>query len=425
MAQVIALVLYNAAFLILGPFYLLGRRLKRRPCAPLADRLWRFPKLRGDAPVIWIHGVSVGEILAARGLVVRLRREWPEYQVVLSTTTLTGQAVAQKEYPECTVFFCPFDLYWSVKRALHCIRPEMVILMELELWPQLLALLDQRAVPVILANGRLSLRSAKGYQHLLRVFPSLLHPIRHFLMQNDDHARRVADLGVSSERIEVLGNLKVDNLHEEAMLSPQAMDRTRPAEALVWLAGSTHDGEEAAVLDAYLNAKKNLDHLVLILAPRHPERVPQIEGLLRQRHLNWRLWSEGAGLPMSHGVVLVDTLGELSGLFALADLVFLGGSLVPVGGHNVLEPAAAGVFQIWGPHTGTVDEFVCELVEEGAALQISGPSALSSAVQSLLADGPRRDAGGQAARRVVARHRGALAETMNILGGCRPGRMND
>jgi 3-deoxy-D-manno-octulosonic-acid transferase len=412
--------LYLFGTVVVGPVYLLVRLAKKKATAPWAERLWRFPAPQTDRPKIWIHGVSVGEILAARGLVRRLALEWPNYEVVLSCTTPAGFEVARQEFPDLTRFYCPLDYSFAVGRAFRAIQPRLFILMELELWPNLLLKMEKERVPVVLANGRISKRSARGYRKLQWIHPRLLAPISRFLMQNDDHAERLKNLAVPSDRIEVFGNLKVDNLSFDAETSLRLAKELGLDCDLVFVAGSTHPGEDEVVFRAYLSARKDLGSLRLVVAPRHLGRLDAIESLAQSLGLKTvRRKDVQVADDKNNSVILVDTMGELPTFFGLADVVFLGGSLAPIGGHNVLEPAACGVIQILGPHTESVQGFVDELKADGAAVVAHDELAMTRALCAILADGSNREAAEIAALDVVERHRGALGRTIKVLGEIR------
>ncbi len=407
---------YALAAILIGPFYLIWRCFKGKAMAPMAERLFRFPVPKSKKPVVWIHGVSVGEILAARGIVEGLRGRQPSVEVVISATTPTGLAIAKREYPELLCLYCPLDFSSSVGRALSQIQPKLFVLMELELWPNLLLGLAQRKVPIVLANGRLSARSARGYGRLQKFHGRLFTPISKFLMQGEEHRDRLLQLSVPDDRIEVLGNLKVDNLMVDPRVSEILSDELGFREEMIFVAGSTHCGEDESVFRAYLTARNNLGSLRLILAPRHLERLDRIESLAASLGLKTvRRKSGQVADDRSNSVVLVDTLGELPIFFGLADVVFLGGSLAKVGGHNVLEPAACGVFQILGPHTWTVQGLVDELKAVDAVAIVNDEATLSQELSAILSNKSRREAAHLSAKQVVARHRGALDQTMRVL----------
>ncbi|MCB9831669.1 MAG: 3-deoxy-D-manno-octulosonic acid transferase [Planctomycetes bacterium] len=411
----IVLALYSLVLGIGLPLYRLRRRFGRRPVAPAAARSRDFPR-RADRPVIWLHAVSVGEILAARALLEELARAWPDHEILISTTTRAGMAMAEREYPGLRRFYCPYDLAGPVRRALAALRPDLLVLVELELWPRLLDECRRRGLPVVLVNGKLSESSARGYRRLLRLLPRLLEPVRLLAVQNEDQARRFAALGDLGARIRVTGNIKVDNLPPTP--SPEDGRKLRLSlgfgDAPLFLAGSTHEGEDEAVLDATLAIRSEMPNCRLVLAPRHLERLPAIEAAVRDRGLV--SVRKSAPCRGDETVLLVDTMGELAGLFAAADLVFLGGSLVPRGGHNLLEPAAAGRMQIVGPWLWTVAETAAELEAAGALAVVPDAGSLGPRARGLLCRGPEeRKRAAEAARAVVERHRGATARTVKVM----------
>ena len=409
---------YGLAALAVGPFFWLWRVFNAKPLAPLADRLYRFPSFSDERPLIWIHGVSVGEILAARSLVVALRSRYPDRRLVLSYTTPTARAVAHQHYPDLVSFYCPLDFGFAVRRAVRALSPQILVLMELDLWPNLLRQLKREQIPVLVANGKISPKSQAGYGRLLKIMPGFLAGIRRFCVQNEEYARRFRALGVEEERIDVTGSLKVDNL-------PPALDSmasTTACKALgvdskvrLFLAGSTHPGEDEAVFDAYLAVFKKFPNLRCVLAPRHLERLSAIEVLARSKGLRTRRLSLVREADDDNEVVLVDSMGDLPSFYAAADVVFLGGSLSRTGGHNVLEPAACGVPQILGPHTWTVSELSQALAQAGGAFVVEDARELGLTLSRLLGDEEARCQAGRAARLVVDEHRGATKRTMAAL----------
>ncbi|MEZ6194375.1 MAG: glycosyltransferase N-terminal domain-containing protein [Planctomycetota bacterium] len=408
------------------PFRHLRRRLSGRPAkrrAPVAERLGGFPSPPGEARSLWIHAVSVGEVLAARGLVARLAETWPELPIVVTTTTPAGLAEARRHFADHTVSYSPLDFSWVVRRAFRAFRPELLVLVELDLWPNQLRRARREGVPVVVVNGKLSERSARGFRRLRRLGLDPFDAIVRFLLQTERYRRRWLDVGLSAERLSVIGSLKVDNLPAAvpegrgALLRRELGLEGRP----VWLAGSTHEGEEAAVLRVHRNLRERHPELVLVIAPRHLERLPRVEELCAREGLPGRRRSAttgGGGEP----VVLLDTMGELAGLFAGVDLVFLGGSLVPVGGHNVYEPAAAGRPQVVGPHVGTVAEAVADLAEVGALVEAADEGALERALEAWLLDPEAARAAGNAGREALDRARGATERTIEALRAVREGR---
>lgn len=411
---------YLVVLLVIGPFWWLYRSLSRRPVAPLGDRLFGLPDLANrpaSERVLWIHGVSVGEVLAARGLVLGLTGSTMVDRVVISTTTRAGFEVAVREYGERDVFHAPLDFSFVLRRVFRRIAPKALVLMELELWPNMLAVAKREGVPVIVANGKLSLKSARGYGRLMKIVPRFLDPIRFFCMQNEEYATRLSGLGVGVDRILVTGSLKADNLPAAPDATSRQLVRAEwgiGADEVVWMAGSTHEGEEEAVLQAW-NELRDEVRGRLVLAPRHPDRVPSVLGSVEKAGLTWVKRSEISASSPREAVVVVDTMGELARLFSAADVVFLGGTLVPVGGHNILEPAAEARIVVLGPHSWTVRDAVQELVEVGGAMIVDDRSGLAEVVRPLLSDFAMRESGGHAARAVVDRHRGASKLTCQSI----------
>ncbi|MCA9322082.1 MAG: 3-deoxy-D-manno-octulosonic acid transferase [Planctomycetes bacterium] len=411
-------VLYLTAAIVVGPFWWLGRRLRGgRPLAPLADRLYRFPRVAPGAPVIWVHGVSVGEVLAARGLIERILIDRPNHQVVVTVTTRAGYDVARREYPDQVVAYAPLDLSGAVKRALRSFRPSVLILMELEIWPNWLRICADRGVAVAVANGKMSERSLRGYRRLRRILPDLLQPIGLFCVQSDEVSRRLAELGVEEGRRQVSGNLKVDNL--PATPQTEAATRLRRelglGEVPVLVAGSTHEGEESLVAEAWIGLRESVPDLALVLAPRHLERIGALEGWFATLGVPTLRRSQRPSSGSSEAVRLVDTMGELAQLYATADLVFVGGSLVEVGGHNLLEPAAQAKPLLFGPYVWTVKDSARRLIESGAAWSVGDARDIMAAAKPLLLDPAARVRAGDAARAVVDEQRGAVGRTARLI----------
>jgi 3-deoxy-D-manno-octulosonic-acid transferase len=415
-------VLIDLAYLLIAitvaPFWYLRRRLARKVVAPLRERLGGFPRSGRDERILWIHGVSVGEIRAARGLVETCEREQPERRIVLSVTTQAGFDIARREYPGRTVFYSPLDFSWVVRQAFDQVRPEALVLMELELWPNLLREAAARAVPVIVANAKMSKRSARGYRRLLKVLPRFLDPVAVFCLQHESFLPRFAALGVPEERTPVTGVMKVDNLPAGGDAD---LRRRRRAELglqtgdFLFVAASTHAGEETAVFDAYRVLRREFGRLRLALAPRHVTRAAQIEAEAAACGLRTVRKSSGQSAPDADTVLVIDTMGELDAFFAAADVVFVGGSLVPVGGHNILEPAAWGVPVIFGPHTWTVSFFAEEVIEQHAGRRVDGAAGLADAVGSFVRDACAKEDAGRRARGVIDRNRGATRRTVDAI----------
>jgi 3-deoxy-D-manno-octulosonic-acid transferase len=377
----------------------------------------------GD-PVVWVHAVSVGEVMAAAPLVERLRRARPDVTVVLTTVTDTGARVVRERLAHLGVVhrFFPLDLPGAVRRVVEALHPALFVAVETELWPNVFRHLRRRGVPVMIANGRLSDRSYRRYQWVRPLLGRVLAGVRVFAMQSEEDARRVIALGAPPDRVLVTGNLKYEPLPDPAggvELWRRLLGLTpgRP----VWVAGSTHRGEDEAVLEAHAQALREDPELTLIVAPRHPERVPEVVGLVQAR--GWQAVRRSA-LPRVAGprlpdgappVIVLDTVGELAQLYGVADVVFMGGSLVPVGGHNMLEPALRRKPILVGPHTENFRDIAALLVEAGGALVVSDSQQLAAELARLLRDPSRRAAMGTAAAQAAASRQGAVEATVQLL----------
>jgi len=386
---------------------------------PLALRE-RFGFVRVPPPPLsngrfWVHAVSVGEVMAAVPLVQALSARWPAADVVVSTVTATGEHVARARFGEAaaTVTF-PLDFRGAVRRAVRRVQPACFIALETELWPNLLRALRQARVPAVLANGRISDRSYRRYRLVRRLFRRVLGDIALFCMQSEEDARRIISLGAAPERVLVTGNLKMEAPSGDAGAEQLWRRLLHLGSAPVVVAGSTHRGEESIVLDAFLAVRPAADGLRLVLAPRHPERLDEVEGLARARGLSVVRRSRvnpGHGAP----VVLLDTMGELASLYAIADVIFVGGSLVPIGGHNVVEPALHAKAVVFGPHMANFRDAAALLLRADAAVQVADETALAATLGRLLADAPARQALGRAAWNAVRAHQGACVRTVAAL----------
>jgi 3-deoxy-D-manno-octulosonic-acid transferase len=388
---------------------------------PLAARerlgFLRVPPPPAPGGRFWVHAVSVGEVMAAVPLVQALRARWPEADVVVSTVTATGQRVAQARLGDVAALVTfPLDFHGAVRRAVRRVGPRCFVALETELWPNLLRALSRAGVPAVLANGRISDRSYRRYRRVRLLFRRVLADVALFCMQSEEDARRIIALGASPDRVVVTGNLKMEAPAGEAGAERLWRRLLHLGEAPVVVAGSTHRGEEALVLDAFLAARGRADGLRLILAPRHPERLDEVESLAGGRGLRVVRRSRvtaGQAAP----VILLDTVGELASLYGVADVIFVGGSLVPIGGHNVIEPALHGKPVIFGPHMGNFREAARLLVHGGGGVQVRDGEELATAMVRLLEDPRARQAAGQAAWRAVRTHQGACVRTVEALQG--------
>jgi len=398
---------------------LLARRRRAGYGRDLVQRLGRLGHGLPSEPRCWIHAVSVGESTAAVPLVEGIRHRWPELGVVVSTITPTGaRIVAERLAGTATHRYFPIDLPGPVRRALDTARPRFFIAIETELWPNFLRALARRGIPAMIANGRISDRSFRRYRWVGWLMRRVLADVSVFAMQTDEDARRIIALGAPPARVVVTGNLKSD-LVPEAIAEDTSAWRERlrlGADARLWIAGSTHRGEEAVVLDAFQRVRTRCPGLALLLAPRHPERAGEVEDLIRGRGL---AAARRSRLPVNGApgaVVILDTVGELAALYSLAEVVFVGGSLVPVGGHNVLEPAMRGKPVLVGPHMSNFREGAELLERSGGGLVVKDGPELERELARLLEDRDLARRMGEAARQAFTGRQGAVSATLDLVG---------
>ncbi|HEV8227937.1 MAG TPA: 3-deoxy-D-manno-octulosonic acid transferase [Methylomirabilota bacterium] len=396
----------------------LVRRLRRSGYErSLAERFGRYGDELPAEPRCWIHAVSVGEAATAVPLVEAIGRRWPELAVVMTTVTPTGaRVVADRLDGKVTHRYFPFDLPGPVRRALGAVKPRFFIGMETELWPNFLRALERRGVPAMIANGRISDRSFRRYHRVRFLTARMLRDISVFAMQSQEDARRIIALGALPERVVVTGNLKTDLAPPEAGGEAVWQRLLGIAEDdLVWIAGSTHRGEEAAVLEAFKGLRVRFPTLALLLAPRHPERAPEVERLAADAGLSTIRRSELPRDRGRHAVVILDTVGELAQIYRVGTVVFVGGSLVPTGGHNMLEPALLRKPVLFGPHTSNFRESAELLLRAEGAVLVAEVSQLEARVGELLSDGDRRRRMGEAALHAIVSRQGAVQQTIELV----------
>ena len=417
--------LYSLLLYLALPFALL-RLLWRSWRAPAYRRRWR-ERLGwyGDRPLaagIWIHAVSVGETQAAAPLIKYFLDKHPDLGVMVTTTTPTGSARLRALFEDqVRHVYIPFDLTPILTRFLNRVRPRLVLVMETEIWPNMLRVCQGRGIPVILGNGRLSARSARGYARLGGFARQTFSRLSLVAAQTNADAQRFIDLGVPSERVRVTGSIKFD-LRQPASLqdSAEAMRRLWGTDRPVWVAASTHEGEEEPLLKGHRQILARLPTALLVLVPRHPERFDRVASLAGRLGLPAVRRSSGRSCGPEDAVFLGDTMGELPALIAAADAAFIGGSLVPVGGHNLLEAAAAGVPVAIGPHAFNFAQITELLVQEGAAVQVANADALANLMVDWLDDAATRARIGENGQRVVASNRGALGRLIALIESLEP-----
>jgi 3-deoxy-D-manno-octulosonic-acid transferase len=408
--------LFAVAFLLYCPVLLWRQWLARRPQPSLRERMGFVPRLPGDRPVVWVHGVSVGEVKAASNFLAQLRRARPDLRLLVSATTPNGHLVARHEHPDLPVVFYPLDFANFPARALDRIRPSCVLLMELEIWPNFLQAARTRDIPVAVINGRISERSFNGYRWARGLLPQL-DLITMYCVQDRAYQQRLIDLGVDRSRVFVTGNMKYDSVamarHDDA--AAELRPWLAPHGEQVLVAGSTHHDEELAVVAAVTSVQAEAPLPVrIVLVPRHPERAAAIAEQVAAVGRPVVRWSEVRDRlpPLAQDtVVVVDTIGQLQRFYAGADVAFVGGSLIPHGGQNMLEPAAQGRAVIFGPHTTNFRRDVELLLAAEAVVQVPDRRAFARELGHLLRDPARRAAFGARAIQVIADNQGATART--------------
>jgi 3-deoxy-D-manno-octulosonic-acid transferase len=412
-------------FVVVSPYFVYQAIRYKKYIGSLRQRLGYLPisfNVDGEES-IWIHAVSVGEALTARALAEDLKTRYPRLRLFLSTTTLAGQEVARRSLHHVdAVFYFPFDWTFIVRRTLNIVRPRVFIMMETEIWPNLLRACRKRGVKTVVINGRISPRSYPRYRLIRPFFRRVLGDVDRFCMQSEESARRLIDLGADPSQVTVTGSLKFDSLE-----APVASAHGRPRDRVlrffrisphrtVVVAGSTIRGEETAFLAAFARLKTTQPGAIAIIAPRQVERFGEVERLSRAAGFVTARRSE---LPIDAepraDVVVLDSIGELAQLYQVATAVFVGGSLVNQGGHNILEPAMYGKPIVFGPHMQNFQEIADAFITNGAAMQVQSERELDEALLTLVTDPVLRARLGAAARALVEANRGAKTKTLDVI----------
>jgi 3-deoxy-D-manno-octulosonic-acid transferase len=416
--------LYSAllalALILSLPYWLfqMARRGKYRQ--GFAQRMGSVPAhlaAPSSQPAIWVHAVSVGEVLAVSGLVFELRRCYPGWRILISTTTDTGQNLARERFGEHSVFYFPLDLGFAIRPYLRAIRPQLVVIAETEFWPNFLRLARQSGARIAVVNARISDRSLPGYNRLRFWLPNILENIDLFLAQTWEDRNRLVAIGALEERIDVSGNLKFDITPPpppEVVASLRESFRHADAGPILVCGSTVDEEEERMLLQAFQNLLPTHPRAVMILAPRHPERFSVVAALLESLGIHfWKrsLWS---GEPIVGGVLLLDTIGELAAVYGLADIAFVGGSLVPKGGHNIIEPARHGVAIVVGNFTENFRDVIWLFQTHQAVRQV-GPAELPLVFMELIADETARKTLGRNALETLRSQTGATGKTLAAL----------
>ena len=377
-----------------------------------------FNNLYPEKPVLWIHAVSVGEARAAAPLINELARQYPEAEILVTTMTPTGSAEVSRQLGDRALHcYVPYDLSWSVNRFLDQVNPCLALTMETELWPNLFHSCNSRGIPVVVANARMSESSMRGYLRFSSLTRQTLQQVSLIAAQSRADARRLRRMGAVAEKIHVTGSIKFEiklpaSLREAAESLRRDFGSMRP----VWIPASTHDDEEKQVLVAYRELKRDFPDLLLLLVPRHPERFAPAARISRRDGFNTVLRSELKG-PVSDEteVVVADSMGELLKLYAASDVAFVGGSLVPVGGHNVLEACAVGLPVVFGPHMFNFDEISQMTLSRHAGIQVDSVQGLVAATSCYLEDPNLRFETGEKGKKLVKQNRGAMEHTAKLI----------
>lgn len=412
----------------LVPYYLLRGLRYGKSRRGIRERLGRYAMehleaLRGRE-VIWVHAVSVGETRAALPLLEGLRRQYPQALILLSNVTETGRAIAQESGAADLNLFFPFDFSWTVRRVLQLVRPRLVVIVETEIWPNFTRQANRMGIPVLLVNGRISDRSYPRYLRFRFLLSPVLKCFSAFCMQSQLDAERIIALGADPARVETTGNLKFDHALQapsDEDLGKLAQTYRLPADLPILTAGSTHPGEEEQILATFRQLVASGMQLLLVVIPRRPERGREVAAQLAELGTICRLRStlkDSDPLLASGEVLLVDTLGEVLNLYALSNLVFVGGSLVPVGGHNPLEASLLGKPVLFGPHMHNFREISAKLVTAGAGRQVTSAGQLEGVCRQLLGDAQSATDMGAAGRALVAANAGATLKTLDRVAAC-------
>jgi 3-deoxy-D-manno-octulosonic-acid transferase len=406
------------ALLVSLPYWLVQMLRSGKYRAGLSERLGNVPaRLRATASnenCIWVHAVSVGEVLAVSGLITELRKKFADWRIVVSTTTLTGQKLAREKFGEENTFYLPLDFTFALTPYFERLSPNLLVLAETEFWPNFLHLAKLRGARVAVVNARISDRSFPRYRRFRRLIEKVLKNVDIFLAQSELDRERLESIGAPRNKSQVGGNLKFDvKAPAEASIVRQLQAAIAP-DSPVLVCGSTVEGEEELLLAAFKQLQRSHRTAVMLLAPRHPERFDSVAQKITMEGIGFVRRSAWHGAPIDGGVLLLDTIGELASLYVLATIAFVGGSLVPRGGHNILEPAQFGKPVLVGPYTENFRDIVA-IFAAAQAVQIVDRAQLTSSLHMLLENPAEREALGRRAQQVFASQAGATQRTLDAL----------
>ncbi len=413
--------IYSLVFWLLLPFIIL-RLLWRSRKAPayrrrMLERLALFKALQQGG--LWVHAVSLGEVIAATPLIKRFQQQYPDAPVTITTMTPTGSQKVIQTFGD-TVFhvYLPYDIPSIINRFLNKLRPEVLVIIETELWPNMIHCARKRGIKILLANARLSARSARNYQRIAKITKTMLCQIDCIATQTEIEKQRYVKLGMPSDRVMVTGSIKFDIAPPKDLADKtEALRRMLGPTRDILIAASTHDNEEQQILEIFSKVRQSLPNLLLLLVPRHPDRFNDVIQLCKRQGFNIVLRSENQACSSNTDVFIGNTMGEMMLFYSVCDVAFVGGSLVPVGGHNLLEPAALAKAAITGPHMHNFLEITQMLLNANAIMQINNQDELANAVIKYLNDAELRQRAGEAGRQVVLQNRGALQKQFDLLQG--------
>ncbi len=410
-------------FLISSPYFIYKLLTTKKYRAGIKERLGfldiRFKEIKPGRRRIWIHAVSVGEVIAASLLIKRIRELWPAETLILTTVTETGNNTAKERINEADIItFFPLDIGLSVRRFKSFLKPDICIIMETEIWPNFLKIISENKTPLLIVNGRLSEKSYRGYRIGKIFFKEALKNISFFSMQTDSDAERIMLLGAEKERVCVTGNLKFDQVFKAGAQMNQdiAGELMLPADCKILVLGSTHSGEEDILISVFKKLKTKFRNLFLIVAPRHPERFKEVEDILIKNSIKFCRRTRIKEETLSgKEAILLDTIGELSKIYSIATIVFMGGSLVPVGGHNILEPAVFKKPVLFGKYMHNFRDIAELFVKSGGGIQVSEPSQIEKEISDILSNPHKQEDIGGNAYSLFEKNLGATERNIEII----------
>lgn len=410
--------IYLVVSIVIFPYYLLRFITTPSSRLGLAQRFGFVPKRPLDKPAIWLHGASVGELKSAEVLIEKLIEKYPQYDLILSSLTPTAHGLLRKKYPTIHSVFFPFDFSGVVRRSLKRIKPDLIILLEQEIWPNFITFANRMNTPILLINGRITTKSYGYYRFLRWIFKPVLNRIKYLIVQDEVYRQRYETLGVVKEKIMVTGNMKYDNLPKLRISNSELRIELGIKESdIVLIGGSTHSPEEEVLIDTYRNLQPEIRNLRLIMAPRHPERFGEVENLIKAR--GFKCIKRSAPKPEAgqgdSTIILLDTIGELSHIYSIATVVFVGGSLVPKGGHNILEPVALGKPVFFGSYIYNFQESADILIKAGAGFMVHNKEELTTKLKNLLTDLPCLSQIGRQGVEIIIAQQGATERNMKII----------